>query len=150
MTENKIKPTMEQTIYCLKAESERYPEVCEECQLYGEVGCDHCYDDTNDTAIKFLKELEQYRAIGTVEDFKALKEAEEQKEDWIPCSEQKPPEYTQIYVTCHSLCDDRPDWVAETFYTDRWNIPIVDWGDAEVIAWMYVKDPKPYEEGEHD
>ena len=69
MTENKIKPTMEQTIYCLKAESEKYPEVCEECQLYGEVGCDHCYDDTNDMAIKFLKELERYKAISTVEGY---------------------------------------------------------------------------------
>lgn len=74
MTENKIKPTISQVIYCLKAESERYPEVCEECQLYGEVGCDHCYDDVTDIAIKSLKELEQYRAIGTVEELQELKE----------------------------------------------------------------------------
>ena len=79
MTENKIKPTISQVIYCLKAECERYPEVCEECQLYGEVGCDHCYDDVTDMAIKFLKELERYRAIGTVEEFKALKEKNEPK-----------------------------------------------------------------------
>ena len=74
MTENEIKPTIEQTIYCLKAGSERYPEVCAECQLYGEVGCDHCYDDTNDMAIKCLKQLGQYRAIGTVEELKSMKE----------------------------------------------------------------------------
>lgn len=74
MTENKIKPTIEQTIYCLKAESERYPEVCKECQLYGEVGCDHCYDDVNDVAIQALKENQTYRAIGTIEEFKNLKE----------------------------------------------------------------------------
>ena len=79
MTESKIKPTISQVIYCLKAECERYPEVCEECQLYGEVGCDHCYDDVTDVAIKCLKELEQYRAIGTIEEFKALKEQNEAK-----------------------------------------------------------------------
>ena len=75
MTKNEIKPTIEQTIYCLKAGSERYPEVCAECQLYGEVGCDHCYDDTNDMAIKCLKQLEQYRAIGTVEELKKIEES---------------------------------------------------------------------------
>lgn len=65
MTENKIKPTISQVIYCLKAECERYSEVCEECQLYAEVGCDHCYDDVTDMAIQALEEIQAYRAIET-------------------------------------------------------------------------------------
>lgn len=32
-------------IYCLKAQSERYSEVCEECPLYGQTGIDHCCED---------------------------------------------------------------------------------------------------------
>lgn len=47
--------TEQEAIYCLKAVSERYPQVCEECQLYGQTGCDHCYDDANDVAIKALE-----------------------------------------------------------------------------------------------
>lgn len=76
MTKNKIKPTIKQVIHCLKAGSERYHELCEECQLYGEVGCDHCYDDVTDMAIKALEEREQYRAIGTIKELKALKEVD--------------------------------------------------------------------------
>lgn len=83
MTENKIKPTIEQTIYCLKAESERYPEVCKECQLYEEVGCDLCYDDTNDMAIQALEELEKYRAIGTVEELEVLNRIAEETAEYV-------------------------------------------------------------------
>lgn len=35
----------EEAIYCLKAQSERYSEVCEECPLYGQTGVDHCCED---------------------------------------------------------------------------------------------------------
>ena len=33
---------IEEAIYCLKAQSERYSEVCEECPMYGKTGVDHC------------------------------------------------------------------------------------------------------------
>lgn len=55
MRKYKIDISLEQAIYCLKAGSERYPEVCEECELYGIVGDDHCYDDATDVAIKSLQ-----------------------------------------------------------------------------------------------
>lgn len=57
MTEN-------EAIYCLKAESDRYSEVCEECPLYGKVGCDHCFEDAIDVAIKALEELQMYKQGG--------------------------------------------------------------------------------------
>lgn len=38
----------EEVIYCLKAQSERYSEVCEECPLYGKTG------------------VQQYRQIGKI------------------------------------------------------------------------------------
>lgn len=37
----------EEAIYCLKAQSERYSEVCEECPLYGQTGVDHCCEDAS-------------------------------------------------------------------------------------------------------
>ena len=67
MTEN-------EAIYCLKAEREHYPEVCEECTHYGKVGCDYCYEDAFSVAIQALEETQQYRAIGlTLEVVQELK-----------------------------------------------------------------------------
>lgn len=57
-----------EAIYCLKADSELYSEVCEECNLHGLVGCDHCQNDAIDVAINALEEVQQYRAIGTPEE----------------------------------------------------------------------------------
>ena len=85
------KMSEEIAIYCLKAESERYSEVCEECPQYGKVGCDHCCEDAFEVAIQALekqsmvneilhectelkRELDAYNAIGTVEEVKQLKE----------------------------------------------------------------------------
>ena len=42
---------MKNAIYCLKAESELHPEVCNECELHGEVGCDHCFDEATDIPV---------------------------------------------------------------------------------------------------
>ena len=85
--------TEQEAMFCLKAESERYPEICNECQLYGEVGCDHCFDDAMDVAIKALEEVQQYRAIGTVEE---LKESKEQYDN-INCAAKS------VYLS--GLCD---------------------------------------------
>nr|DAZ76289.1 MAG TPA: 14-3-3 protein gamma [Caudoviricetes sp.] len=45
----------EEVIYCLKAQSERYSEVCEECPLYGKTGVDHCCEDALQLAITALQ-----------------------------------------------------------------------------------------------
>ena len=86
------KMSEEIAIYCLKAESERYSEVCEECPQYGKVGCDHCCEDAFEVAIQALekqsmvneilhectelkRELDAYKAVGTVEELqKSVKE----------------------------------------------------------------------------
>ena len=60
------KMSEEIAIYCLKADSESYSEVCEECSIYGNVGCDHCYNDAIDMAIKALEELNLYKQGGLV------------------------------------------------------------------------------------
>lgn len=56
-----------EAVYCLKANSESHSEVCEECDLYGLVGCNHCQNDAIEIAIKALEQIQQYREIGTPE-----------------------------------------------------------------------------------
>ena len=78
-------------LYCLKADSESYSEVCEECSIYGNVGCDHCYNDAINTAIQALEEIQQYRAIGTLDQCREAVERMKPK---------KPIEYEDKYYGC--------------------------------------------------
>ena len=88
--------------------------------------------------------------------FKAIIKALEQEPRWIPVSEKLPKPYMFVYATCRSLVDDRDNWVVETIYlpipekynprhySDWGNIPMLNWGEAEVIAWMKRIIPEPY------
>ena len=73
--------------------------------------------------------------------------------EWIPVSERLPEPFRFVNCTCHSLIDDREDWVVETGYipqpsdspySDWGNIPMLNSGDCKVVAWMYRDIPKPY------
>lgn len=75
------------------------------------------------------------------------------EDGWIPVSERLPKELRYVNCTCHSLIDDREDWVVETCYipqpsnspySDWGNIPMLNDGDCEVVAWMYRDIPEPY------
>ncbi len=71
MTENEIKKaTIEDAIYCAKAMA--CLEVCEDCRFYGL--CHTWCDDVYGIMIEALEEVKAYRAIGTVEDLKTMKE----------------------------------------------------------------------------
>ncbi len=79
--------------------------------------------------------------------------SEQKKGEWIPVSERLPKEYSFVNCTCHSLVDDREDWVVETVYiplppnspySDWGNIPMLNDKECEVIAWMYREIPEPY------
>lgn len=81
-----------------------------------------------------------------------LKQLRERKQ-WIPVSEGLPVPFSFVNCTCHSLIDDREDWVVETAYlpqppnspySDWGNIPMLNWHECEVIAWMYRDIPEPY------
>lgn len=72
---------------------------------------------------------------------------------WIPVSERLPKAFEFVNCTCHSLIDDREDWVIETVYvpqlsgspySDWGNIPMLNIGDCEVVAWMHRDIPEPY------
>jgi len=78
---------------------------------------------------------------------------------WIPVSERLPKPFSFVNCTCHSLIDDREDWVVETCYlpqppdspySDWGNIPMLNWGECEVIAWMYRDIPEPYKAESED
>lgn len=80
-------------------------------------------------------------------------ESDKRANKWIPISEGLPKEFEFVNVTCHSLIDDRDDWVAETVYipqpsdspySDWGNIPMLNWGECEVVAWMHRDIPEPY------
>ena len=79
MTKNEIKEaTLEDAIYCAKAMA--CIEVCEECRFYGL--CHTYCDDVYRIIINALEEVQAYRAIGTVEKFKTLKEKNEPKKPY--------------------------------------------------------------------
>ena len=78
---------------------------------------------------------------------------------WIPCSEMLPEAPGFVNCTCHSLIDNREDWVIETFYmphpsgspySDWGNIPMLNDGKCEVVAWMYRNIPEPYKAESED
>ena len=120
----------EEAIYCLKAQSERYSEVCEECPLYGQTGVDHCCEDALQMAITAL----QNQPV------------------WIPVSERLPeePKENEIFdnkpleLYLVSIKGDpypfRAFWNGK-FFTNGWQ-------KCEVTAWMPL--PEPYRESEVD
>ena len=71
---------------------------------------------------------------------------------WIPVKTMLPEPFSYVYITCKAK--GRENWVAEGFYmpakSDKYsewgNIPILNMGQAEVIAWQYKDIPKPYKE----
>ena len=86
----------------------------------------------------------------------ALPSVTPQEPRWIPVSEKLPEPFTFVNATCRSLVDDRENWVVETIYSpipkeankydysDWGNIPMLNWGEAEVIAWVERIIPQPY------
>ena len=118
----------EEVIYCLKAQSERYSEVCEECPLYGQTGVDHCCEDALQMAITTL----QNQPL------------------WIPVSERLPeePEENEIFdnkpleLYLVSIKGDpypfRAFWNGK-FFTNGWQ-------KCEVTAWIPL--PETYRESE--
>lgn len=77
----------------------------------------------------------------------------EQEPRWIPVSEGLPKTFEFVNCTCHSLIDDREDWVVETVYipqpsdspySDWGNIPMLNEDNCEVVAWMHRDIPQPY------
>ena len=135
----------EEAIYCLKAQSELYSEVCEECPLYGQTGLDHCCEDALQIAITALKN----------------------QSVWIPVSERLPEELVPVNVTWinrnpesyYAKIKDVPFSATAVYYNSKWywysstcvdylseygenDFDLVD-KDIDVIAWQPL--PQPYQ-----
>lgn len=73
--------------------------------------------------------------------------------EWIPVETELPKDWELIYATCVSLVDNREPWVIEGIYFSGCGgfermTPMLEYGDAKVIAWMPKKLPTPYQKGE--
>ena len=135
----------EEAIYCLKAQSERYSEVCEECPLYGQTGLDHCCEEALQLAITALKN----------------------QPVWIPVSDRLPEELVPVNVTWinrnpesyYAKIKDVPFSATAVYYNSKWywysstcvdylseygenDFDLVD-KDIDVIAWQPL--PQPYQ-----
>lgn len=132
-----------------------YPETFEEfAEYYGFKDDKEIYTNGSDLIPVFrvkqwLEHDNKLRAIETDTAYECGKHANK----WIPVSEELPEEFEFVNVTCHSLIDDRDDWVVETVYipqssdspySDWGNIPMLNWGECEVVAWMHRDIPEPY------
>ena len=113
-----------------------------------------------DDILKAIRELkcehaeDLFNAIYPV--LETVPTADVRENRWIPVSERLPEIFRFVNCTCHSLIDDREDWVVETVYVPQpSNSPYSDWGnipmlnnkECEVIAWMYREIPEPYKKG---
>lgn len=140
----------EEAIYCLKAQSERYSEICEECPLYGQTGVDHCCEDALQMAITALHN----------------------QPVWIPVSERLPEDYVPVNITWvnhnpdpyYASIKDVPFTATGICYEGEWywysvvcedylkeygyyEPDVVD-DEIEITAWMPL--PEPYRESEED
>lgn len=75
LPEIKKPEALEIAIHCLGVQAEQ--EVCEECLVYGESGI--ICKEVAIVAISALKEIQQYRAIGTVEECREAVEKQKPK-----------------------------------------------------------------------
>ena len=133
------------TLYCaIKDGKEKAKSLEQEQQTFE--WCETCkeYDQEKHCCHRWSKVIRD-----TVEEMK-------QEPKWIPVSEKLPEPFTFVNATCRSLVDDRENWVVETVYlpipkeankhgySDWGNIPMLNWGEAEVIAWAERIIPQPY------
>ena len=137
--------TREEAKNTLKSLKDYYNDKSEYCED-GYVGFDNEDNEALDLAIKALEQTELNPSYNSVK-------TELEQTMWIPVSERLPNAYEFVNCTCHSLIDDREDWVIETVYipqpsdspySDWGNIPMLNSGDCKVVAWMHRDIPEPY------
>ena len=114
---------------------------------------------SREKVLKLVAESGKFSLMAMIADPEIIPSADVRENRWIPVSERLPEIFRFVNCTCHSLIDDREDWVVETVYVPQpSNSPYSDWGnipmlnnkECEVIAWMYREIPEPYQKGGED
>lgn len=107
--------------YCLRAMLCEVP--CEECEIYGQCGTDHCEHDAIRYVLNELEELIRYRDNG-----------------WIPCSSgEMPKAHNEVWITYK--------WNDGSLHVGRDRVIHGEWHCTKreaIIAWKYMKEPAPY------
>lgn len=65
--------TKEIALHCMKSASELERELCEECPIYGQTGCDHCYEDALQYVIAML-EQEPFKPMVEIDLYSVIKQ----------------------------------------------------------------------------
>ena len=95
-------------------------------------------DDAIIEVIGCMEEVEQYRALGTVEELKEARE-KQSKSDWIPCEVEMPKEMKEVLIS-----RENSKTGTSVGYYNRvfgWYDQCLLRGVTDVVAWM----PKPME-----
>jgi len=142
--------TLDEEIKILEERAIEYDKLCERYDRASGYTRGH-NEKIRTTDAKISEALaDEYRQLA--EWLKELKHLREKKR-WVPVSERLPRKFEFVDCTCHSLIDDREDWVVETVYipqppnspySDWGNIPMLNSCECEVIAWMHRDIPEPY------
>lgn len=118
--------------------------------------------EANEYLKQLFEEVEQYRALGTVEELKEAREKQKTRREWyqkgyqdglnatkrIPCEERLPSEHGEYLVTHKEIKDGkiryRTNYDVFNATTKKWIKAEVRYAELEVVAWQ--EDIPPYEE----
>lgn len=123
----------EEAIYCLKAQSERYSEVCEECPLYGQTGVDHCCEDALQLAITALQNQPVWISVS--------ERLPEKEGRYLVTFRSERKAYLVGYGNCRMSVDGKK--IGYGWYDLHYAIYF---DKKSIIAWMPL--PEPYRESE--
>ncbi|MCI5612056.1 MAG: DUF551 domain-containing protein [Roseburia sp.] len=89
------------------------------------------------------RELEEYKAICTVEECREAVEKQKAKQGWIPCSERLPEEHKLYDITFKNSAGIHSDSAIYNPYLKRWlwDADETELVENEILAWAEKREP---------
>ena len=99
--------------------------------------------DIGKCLINALEEIQKYREIGTVEEFREAVEKQKAKQGWIPCSERLPEEHKLYDITFKNSAGIHSDSAIYNPYLKRWlwDADETELVENEILAWAEKREP---------